>query len=81
GLTRVKELLAAGVNVAAGHDSVMDPWYPMGKGDPLHTAFVLLHYGLMSGREDRAQLFPMLTSSPAAVWHNRRVHGGEGLEG
>ncbi|MER3556357.1 MAG: cytosine deaminase [Meiothermus sp.] len=81
GLTRVKELLAAGVNVAAGHDSVMDPWYPMGKGDPLHTAFVLLHYGLMSGREDRAQLFPMLTSRPAAIWHNRLVRGGEGLEG
>ncbi|WP_018465726.1 cytosine deaminase [Calidithermus timidus] len=81
GLTRVKELLAAGVNVAAGHDSVMDPWYPMGKGDPLHTAFVLLHLGLMSGQEDRAQLFPMLTSRPAAIWHNRLVRGGEGLEG
>lgn len=81
GLTRVKELLAAGVNVAAGHDSVMDPWYPMGKGDPLHTAFVLLHYGLMSGREDRQQLFPMLTSRPAAIWQGRLVRGGEGLEG
>ncbi|MCX7600816.1 MAG: cytosine deaminase [Meiothermus sp.] len=81
GLTRVKELLAAGVNVAAGHDSVMDPWYPLGKGDPLHTAFVLLHLGLMSGREDRAHLFPMLTSRPAAIWHNRRVQGEEGLEG
>lgn len=81
GLTRVKELLAAGVNVAAGHDSVMDPWYPMGKGDPLHTAFVLLHLGLMSGREDREQLFPMLTSRPAAIWQGRLVRGGEGLEG
>jgi cytosine deaminase len=81
GLTRVKELLAAGVNVAAGHDSVMDPWYPMGKGDPLHTAFVLLHYGLMSGREDRAHLFPMLSSRPAAVWNNRLVRSTDGLEG
>lgn len=81
GLTRVKELLAAGVNVAAGHDSVMDPWYPMGKGDPLHTAFVLLHYGLMSGREDRAHLFPMLTSRPAAVWNNWLVRDIEGLQG
>ncbi|MCL6526993.1 MAG: amidohydrolase family protein [Thermaceae bacterium] len=81
GLTRVKELLAAGVNVAAGHDSVMDPWYPMGKGDPLHTAFVLLHYGLMSGRDDRAHLFPMLSSRAAAIWNNRLVRGSEGLEG
>jgi cytosine/creatinine deaminase len=73
GLTRVKELLAAGVNVAAGHDSVMDPWYPMGKGDPMHTAFVLLHYGLMSGARDRAHLFPMLSSRPAAIWNNQAV--------
>lgn len=75
GLTRVKELLAAGVNVAAGHDSVMDPWYPMGCGDPMHTAFILLHYGLMSGAKDRAHLFPMITSRPAEIWGNR--HGLE----
>lgn len=81
GLTRVRELLAAGVNVAAGHDSVMDPWYPMGCGDPLHTAFVLLHLGHMSGRADRRHLFPMLTARPAAIWHNRRVTGEEGLAG
>ncbi len=81
GLTRVRELLAAGINVAAGHDSVMDPWYPMGCGDPLHTAFVLLHLGHMSGRADRRHLFPMLTSRPAAIWHNRRVQGESGLEG
>lgn len=81
GLTRVKELLAAGVNVAAGHDSVMDPWYPMGCGDPMHTAFILLHYGLMSGRADREHLFPMLSSRPAAIWHNRLVRGSDGLEG
>ncbi len=81
GLTRVRELLAAGVNVAAGHDSVMDPWYPMGCGDPLHTAFVLLHLGHMSGGSDRRHLFPMLTTRPAAIWHNRRVEGAAGLEG
>ncbi len=28
GITRVKELLAGGVNVALGHDSIMDPWFP-----------------------------------------------------
>src|SRR5260221_2267843 len=43
GHTRVKELLAAGVNVCVGHDSVMDPWYPLGYGDPLQAAFVLAH--------------------------------------
>ena len=45
GHTRIKELLAAGVNVAVGHDSVMDPWYPLGFADPLQAASVLAHYG------------------------------------
>src|ERR671933_1282842 len=49
GHTRIKELLAAGINVCIGHDSVMDPWYPLGYGDPLQAAFVLAHYGQMSG--------------------------------
>ena len=30
GMTRVPELMAAGVNVAFGHDCVMDPWYGLG---------------------------------------------------
>ena len=41
GITRVKELLAAGVNVALGHDS-MDPWFPLGKGDMLAARSWLL---------------------------------------
>ena len=49
GHTRVKQLLAAGVNVCIGHDSVMDPWYPLGYGDPLQAAFVLAHLGQMCG--------------------------------
>ena len=49
GHTRVKQLQEAGVNVCIGHDSVMDPWYPLGYGDPLQAAFVLVHLGQMSG--------------------------------
>jgi cytosine deaminase len=50
GHTRIKQLAEAGVNVCIGHDSVMDPWYPLGYGDPLQAAFVLVHYGQMSAR-------------------------------
>jgi cytosine deaminase len=38
GHTRVKELLAAGVNVCIGHDSIMDPRYPLGYGRPAVSA-------------------------------------------
>jgi len=65
GHTRVKELMAAGVNVCIGHDSVMDPWYPLGYGDPLQAAFVLAHYGHMSGAEELNRLIDMITVNPA----------------
>jgi cytosine deaminase len=65
GHTRIKELMAAGVNVCIGHDSVMDPWYPLGYGDPLQAAFVLAHYGQMSGAEELTRLFEMITHAPA----------------
>src|SRR5437763_2720411 len=65
GHTRVKELLAAGVNVCIGHDSVMDPWYPLGYGDPLQAAFVLAHYGQMSGHGELRTLIDMITRNPA----------------
>jgi cytosine/creatinine deaminase len=67
GHTRVKQLLEAGVNVCIGHDSVMDPWYPLGYGDPLQAAFVLVHLGQMSGDSELAALFEMITSNPAAA--------------
>lgn len=67
GLTRVKELLAAGVNVGLGHDSIMDPWYPLGRGQMLQAAFVLLHMCQMSGQTEQHDLLNMLT------YHNARA--------
>src|SRR6202050_2938449 len=66
GHTRVKQLQEAGVNVCIGHDSVMDPWYPLGYGDPLQAAFVLVHLGQMSGDQELRRRIEMITVSPAA---------------
>src|SRR2546425_3323111 len=49
GIARVKELLAAGVNVALGHDSIMDPWFPLGRGDMLAAAQLALFLCHISG--------------------------------
>lgn len=68
GHARIKEMLQAGLNVACGHDSVMDPWYPMGDGDPLKAAFVLMHYAQIIGADERPWLFRMLTDMPAAAF-------------
>lgn len=67
GHTRIDELRAAGVTVALGHDSVMDPWYHYGRGDPLDAAGVLLHYAHMNGYDDVGTLWGMLTADNAAV--------------
>ena len=66
GFTRVKELLRAGVNVAIGQDSIMDPWYPLGVGDPLHACFVMVHYGQMSGHDELATMLDFVTVRAAA---------------
>ncbi len=43
GMTRVPELMAAGVNVALGQDCCMDPWYSLGSGDMLEVAHMAVH--------------------------------------
>jgi cytosine deaminase len=67
GHTRVKQLQEAGVNVCIGHDSIMDPWYPLGYGDPLQAAFVLAHLGHMSGDAELRRLIDMITVNSAAA--------------
>lgn len=41
-LTAVKALREAGVNVCAGADNLQDPFNPMGRGDPLETAALMV---------------------------------------
>jgi len=65
GMTRVKELDAAGVNVACGHDSIMDPWYPLGRGSMLDALSMLVHVGQMTGRAELFRAFEMVTTNPA----------------
>ncbi|HET6780975.1 MAG TPA: cytosine deaminase [bacterium] len=68
GFTRVKELLASGINVCIGQDSMMDPWYPLGIGDPLQACFVMAHYGQMSGRDELEMMLDLVTTRAAACF-------------
>jgi len=65
GMTRVKELDAAGINVACGHDSIMDPWYPLGRGSMLNALSMLVHVGQMTGRSELFRAYEMITTNPA----------------
>jgi cytosine deaminase len=64
GITRVKELDAAGVNVACGYDCIMDPWYPLGTGSMLDALFMLVHGSQMSGRGELFRAYEMVTTNP-----------------
>ena len=65
GMTRVKELLARGINVSFGHDCVMDPWYPLGSHDMIEVAHMGLHVGLMTGVEEQKDCFAAVTTNGA----------------
>jgi len=69
GMTRVPELLAAGVNVAFGHDCVMDPWYSLGSADMLEVASMGLHVAQMTSQVAMRQCFEAVTSNAAKVMH------------
>ena len=78
GMTRVKELMAAGVPVAAGHDSIMDPWYPLGTGSQLFVAAMLAHVGQLTGSEELQEAFNSVTDYAARVMNLDRYGVGVG---
>ncbi|OJJ10374.1 cytosine deaminase [Alphaproteobacteria bacterium AO1-B] len=65
GQTRVAEMRSYGINVAFGHDCVMDPWYSMGAGDMLEVASMGLHVAQMTSREAIRYCYDCVTSHPA----------------
>ena len=67
GMTRVPELLVAGVQVAFGHDCVMDPWYSLGQADMLEVASMGLHVAQMTGQAAMRQCFAAVTETPAQL--------------
>ena len=67
GLTRVPELLAAGMDVAFGQDDMMDPWYSLGCADMLDVAYMGLHVAQMTSQAAMRQCFEMVTTVPARI--------------
>ena len=67
GMTRVPELMAAGIDVAFGHDCVMDPWYGLGSGDMLEVAHMGLHVAQMTGQDAVRACFEAVTTTPARI--------------
>ena len=67
GMTRVPELMAAGINVAFGHDCVMDPWYALGSADMLEVAQMGLHVAQMTSQAQMRACFDAVTVNAAKL--------------
>jgi cytosine/creatinine deaminase len=67
GLTRVPELLAAGLPVAFGQDDMLDPWYSLGCADMLDIAYMGLHVAQMTSQAGMRQCFEAVTTTPARI--------------
>lgn len=65
GITRVRELLDAGVNVASAQDDVDDPYYPFGKPDQLEVAWMMAHVAQLTARSELETVIDLVTEHPA----------------
>ena len=62
---RVKDLLAAGVNVALGQDDIADAYYPFGRNNMLEVAFLAVHLLWMTTFDGMEKIYDMITTSAA----------------
>jgi cytosine/creatinine deaminase len=74
GSSRTKELLDAGVNVAAGTDNMNDMWFAFGRLDPLETAYVaILSAALRTDAEVAAGLEMVTDRAARALRRSERT--------
>jgi cytosine/creatinine deaminase len=77
GITRVKELLEAGMNVSFGHDDIFDPWYPLGTGNMLQVLHMGIHVSQLMGYEEIVRSFDLITDNSAKTLHIEESYGIE----
>lgn len=65
GITRVKEMLEANINVCFGHDDVFDPWYPLGTANMLQVLHMGLHVCQLMGYGQIDDGLKLITSHSA----------------
>ncbi len=72
GITRVRELLRAGVNVTAGQDDVNDPYYPFGRSSQLEVALFMAHTAHLTYAGEIDTVFDMVTVNAARAMRLER---------
>lgn len=77
GITRVKELRDAGMNVCFAQDSIQDPWYTLGNGKLLRVLDCGIHACHMMGYQDLATALDLITDNSAKTLNISERYGVE----
>ncbi len=77
GLTRVKEFIESGINVAFAQDSINDPWYPMGNGNMMNILDNGIHLAQIMSAKDVETNFDLITYNGARCLN---IHDSYGLD-
>lgn len=77
GLTRVKEFIQYGINVAFAQDSINDPWYPMGNGNMMNILDNGIHLAQIISSEDVKTNFDLITYNGARCLNIQDSYGLE----
>lgn len=77
GLTRVKELIEAGINISFGHDNVIDPFYPLGKASMLQVLHMGVHIAHLTGYQELQKALDLITVNGAKTMNVEDQYGVE----
>lgn len=77
GVTRVKELTEAGINVAFGQDDIQDPWNPLGTGNPRDVVFNGLYVTQLMGYQEICDSYRFVTHNAARTLNLGDAYGIE----
>ncbi|ANU38030.1 cytosine deaminase [Vibrio scophthalmi] len=77
GVTRVKEMLAANINVCFGHDDVFDPWYPLGTANMMQVLHMGLHVCQVMGYDQINNGLELISTNSARTLNIHDQHGIE----
>ncbi|MDD3224437.1 MAG: amidohydrolase family protein, partial [Clostridium sp.] len=77
GITRVKEMIDADINVCFGHDDICDPWYPMGTANMLQVLSMGIHVCQLMGYEQIVNSIDLITENSAQTLNIQDKYGIE----
>ena len=77
GVTRIKELTGAGINVSFGEDDIQDPWNPLGNGNMLDAVMMGVYIAHLMGYHQLQDAFNYVTYNGAKTLHIRDDYGIE----